>query len=94
MVNCERFVTEELKNLEDTILGSEEKLISLEYNLFCEIREKIKTQIPRIKRSAECIAVLDVISSLAEVAERENYVKPMVNNSDRIVIRDGRHPRS
>ena len=68
------------------------KLISLEYNLFCEIREKIKTQIPRIKRSAECIAVLDVISSLAEVAERENYVKPMVNNSDRIVIRDGRHP--
>jgi len=92
LVNCERFVTEELKNLEDTILGSEEKLISLEYNLFCEIREKIKTQIPRIKRSAECIAVLDVISSLAEVAERENYVKPMVNNSDRIVIRDGRHP--
>lgn len=92
LANYERFITEELKNLEETILGSEDKLINLEYELFCEIRETVKEHIPRIKTTAQNIAQLDVLNCLAEIAYRENYCKPVVNNTENIKIKDGRHP--
>lgn len=92
LVNCERFITEELKNLEDTILGAEEKVTNLEYELFCEIREKIASEVHRIQRTADRLAVIDVLCSLAEVADRENYVKPEVHGGSEINIKEGRHP--
>jgi len=92
LVNGERFITEELKNLEDTILGAEEKVTGLEYELFCEIREKIASEVHRIQRTADRLALLDVLCSLAEVADRENYVKPLVHEGSEINIKEGRHP--
>jgi DNA mismatch repair protein MutS len=92
LANCERFVTEELKELESTILGAEEKLTALEYELFAEIRNEISKQVNRIKKSANCISEIDVVCSLAEVADRENYCLPQINDEDEIVIEDGRHP--
>ncbi|AGC67875.1 DNA mismatch repair protein MutS [Thermoclostridium stercorarium subsp. stercorarium DSM 8532] len=92
LVNGERFITEELKKLEDTILGAEEKVKNLEYELFCEIREKIAAEVHRIQRTADRLAQLDVLCSLAEVADRENYVKPVVHEGSEIDIKDGRHP--
>ena len=92
LANCERYVTEELKNLENQILGAEEKVVTLEYNTFVEIRRKIEEQIHRIQKSANIIATLDVICSLATVAEEQNYVMPIVDNGGEIDIKDGRHP--
>jgi DNA mismatch repair protein MutS len=92
LVNGERFITEELKKLEDTILGAEEKVKNLEYELFCEIREKIAAEVHRIQHTADRLAQLDVLCSLAEVADRENYVKPVVHEGSEIDIKDGRHP--
>ena len=92
LTNGERYITEELKNLENQILGAEEKVINLEYNAFVEIREDIESKIRRIQKSAEVIATLDVLCSLATVAEDMNYVEPMVDNSGVIDIKDGRHP--
>ncbi len=92
LANCERFVTQELKEMEETILGAEGKVIELEYRLFTEIREKIASQVARIKNTALCLAELDVLCSLAEVADRENYCKPEVNAEGRIQIEGGRHP--
>jgi len=92
LVNCERFITEELKNLEDTILGAEEKVTALEYELFCEIRAEIASQVTRILNTAEQIALLDVLCSLAEVADRENYTKPVIHEGGEIKISEGRHP--
>ncbi len=92
LTNGERYITEELKNLEETILGSEGKLVDLEYKLFVEIREKISKEIPRIQKAAETIATLDVLCSFAEVAEDLNYVMPIVDNSGEIKIEEGRHP--
>jgi len=90
--NCERYVTQELKEIEDTILGAEEKVIDLEYKIFCDVRSSIASQVNRIKRTAGCIAEIDVLCSLAEVADRENYCMPEVNNGDKIEVTDGRHP--
>ncbi len=92
LANCERFVTQELKEMEETILGAEGKIIDLEYRLFAEIRETIASQVSRIKNTAACLAELDVLCSLAEVADRENYCKPEVNSDGVIRIEDGRHP--
>lgn len=92
LANCERYVTEELKNLENQILGAEEKVINLEYNAFVEIRENIESKIIRIQKSAEVIATLDVLCSFATVAENMNYVEPIVDNTGTIDIKDGRHP--
>ena len=92
LTNGERYITEELKNLEDVILGSEGKLVDLEYKLFLEIREKISKEIPRIQKTAEVISTLDVLCSFAQVAEDLNYVMPMVDNSGEINIEEGRHP--
>ena len=92
MTNGERYITEELKKLEDAILGSEEKLVALEYKLFLEIREKISKEIPRIQKAAEIVATLDVLCSFAEVAEDMNYSMPIIDNSGEIKIEEGRHP--
>ena len=92
LTNGERYITEELKKLEDTILGSEEKLVALEYKLFLEIREKISKEIPRIQKAAEIVATLDVLCSFAEVAEDMNYSMPIIDNSGEIKIEEGRHP--
>ncbi|MGE5615113.1 MAG: DNA mismatch repair protein MutS [Bacillota bacterium] len=92
LANCERYVTQELKEMEETILGAESKVVELEYGLFAEIREKIALQAERIKKTAACISELDVLCTLAEVADRENYCKPEVNNDGVIDIKAGRHP--
>ena len=92
LTNGERYITEELKNLENQILGAEERVINLEYNAFVEIRNDIEGKIRRIQKSAEVISILDVLCSLAQVAEDMNYVEPIVDNSGVIDIKDGRHP--
>lgn len=92
LTNGERYITEELKEIEDAILGSQEKLVDLEYKLFLEIRKKIAKEIPRIQKTAEIIANLDVFCSFAEVAEDLNYVRPIVDNSGELKIEEGRHP--
>lgn len=92
LANCERFVTQELKEMEETILGAEGKVIELEYRIFTEIREKIASQVARIKNTALCLAELDVLCSLAEVADRDNYCRPEVNVEGIIRIEGGRHP--
>lgn len=92
LANAERYITPELKELEDTILGAEDKLYALEYELYCTIRDKIAAEVKRIQTTAKAIASLDVFSSLALVAERNNYVRPKINESGKIDIKDGRHP--
>ncbi len=92
LANCERFITQELKEIEDTILGAEEKLIELEHKIFSDIRSKIAEQVKRIKATAACLAEVDVLCALAEVADRENYCKPEVTGNEEIVILEGRHP--
>ena len=88
----ERYITEELKNLENQILGAEERVIQIEYNVFVEVREKIERQLQRIQKTANVISILDVLCSFANVAEDQVYVKPEVDNSGIIGIKDGRHP--
>ncbi|MCR5610108.1 MAG: DNA mismatch repair protein MutS [Lachnospiraceae bacterium] len=90
--NAERYITPELKELEDIILGAEEKIINLEYALFSEVREQIASQISRILTTAKAVAELDVFCSLALVAEHNNYVRPNINTEGIINIEDGRHP--
>ncbi len=92
LANCERYITPELKEIEETILGAEEKIVQLEYNLFVEIKEAIAAHITRIKLTAKALAELDALASLAEVADRENYCMPEVTDGDEIQIVDGRHP--
>ncbi len=92
LANAERYTTPELKELEDIILGAEDKLFSLEYNLFSEIRDQISTQVKRIQQTAKAIAKIDVFTSIALVAEHNNYVKPNMNTDGSIYIKNGRHP--
>ena len=92
LTNAERYVTEELKNLENQILGAEEKVVNLEYKAFTDIRDKIEKQIQRIQKTSNIVATLDVLTSFATVAEDMNYVKPEVTNNGIIDIKDGRHP--
>ncbi len=92
LANAERYIIPELKELEDTILGAEDKLCALEYDLYCEVRNTIAAELTRIQRTAKAVAKLDVIASLALVAERNNYVRPKINEKGVIDIRDGRHP--
>lgn len=92
LANCERYITQELKEIEDTILGAEEKVVELEYQLFLDIKNSIAQEIKRIKNTAKSIAEIDVIASLAEVADRENYSMPEVSIGEEIEIIDGRHP--
>ncbi len=92
LANCERYITEDLKKVENEILGAEEKVINLEYNAFCDIRDKIEEQINRVQKSATIIAVLDTLTSFATVADDMNYVMPIVDNSRSLDIKGGRHP--
>lgn len=92
LTNAERFITQELKNMEDKILGAEEKAIQCEYNAFVEIRNQIASQIERIQKTANVIANVDVLTSLAIVAEDNNYVCPEMDDSGVIEIENGRHP--
>lgn len=92
LANAERYTTPRLKELEDTILNAEDKLTTLEYDLFCKIRESIAMELERIQRTAKAIARLDVYASLSLVAERNHYVRPKLNEKGIIDIKDGRHP--
>ena len=92
LTNAERFTTDELKQLEDVILGAEEKLVALEYDLFCGVRDAIAAQVVRIQQTARAIAGTDVFCSLSSVATRRNYVKPSINEKGVIHIKNGRHP--
>lgn len=92
LTNAERYITPKLKELEDMILGAEDKLFALEYDLFCQVREELAAQIPRIQETAKAIAQLDIYASLSVVAQRNNYVRPTVNTKGVIDIKNGRHP--
>ena len=92
LTNGERYITEELKKVENEILGAEEKVVTLEYNAFCDIRDQIEAQIVRVQNSARVVAILDVLTSFATVADDMNYVMPIVDNSGVIDIKNGRHP--
>ena len=92
LANAERYITPELKELEDMILGAEDRLYALEYDLYTEVREKIASQIVRIQKTAKAIAGLDMFASLALVAERNNFVRPKINEKGVIDIKEGRHP--
>ncbi len=92
LANAERYITDELKNLEDIILGAEEKLSNIEYDKFCLIRDTIADEVVRIKKTAKVIAALDAFASMAYVAEHNNFVKPKINEKGVIDIKNGRHP--
>ncbi len=92
LANAERFITPELKELEETILGAEEKLVELEYNIFCDIRNVICQNVERIQKMAYNVAVIDVLQSFGEVADKENYTKPELLENGELNIVEGRHP--
>lgn len=92
LANAERYITPELKELEDMILGAEDKLAALEYDLYCEVRNSIGEQVVRIQETAKAIAHLDVLASLACVAQSNDYVRPSINTKGVIDIQGGRHP--
>ena len=92
LTNCERYITEELKNVEGRILGAKDKAVALEYRLFDDIRKKVASVLERIQTTASAIAELDVLTSIANVAADNRYVRPDVNLKDNIILKDSRHP--
>lgn len=92
LANAERYIIPELKELEDTILGAEDKLYALEYQIYCEVRNVIADEVVRIQKTARAVAQIDTLTSLALVAEQNNYVRPHINEKGVIDIKDGRHP--
>ena len=92
LTNCERFITQELKDLETKILYASERVQAREYEIFCSVREMVKAQFTSIKNTSESLAMLDVLISLAVVAQQNNYVRPDIDVSDEINIVEGRHP--
>lgn len=92
LVNAERFITPELKEFENKVLGAREAICQLEYRLFEEIRKRVSDETPRLQKTSSAIAAIDVLSALSEVADRYDYVRPVVDEGDEIFIRDGRHP--
>ena len=92
LTNAERYTTDRLKKLEDLILGAEDKLFALEYDLFCQVRDTVAGEVKRIQKSARAIAMTDVLASLSSVSTRYNYVKPHINEKGVIRIKNGRHP--
>ena len=92
LANAERYTTPELKEMEDTILGAEDRLYSLEYAVFCELRNTVFEQMGRIQKSASVVAMIDMLASLAYVAEHNHYVRPQINHRGVVSIKDGRHP--
>ncbi len=92
LTNAERYITPELKELEETILGAEDKLTALEYDLFCDVRKQIADQVVRIQQTAKAVATVDVLASLAYVADQNGYCRPAINEKGVIDIKSGRHP--
>jgi DNA mismatch repair protein MutS len=92
LVNAERFITPELKEFETKVLGAEEAICQLEYRLFEEIRKRVSDETARLQKTASAITIIDILGSMAEIADRYDYVKPVVDEGDGIMIRDGRHP--
>ncbi len=92
LVNSERYFIAELKEMETKILGAEEKVVEIEYELFVQVRDMISKEVKRIQQTAGAVAKLDVLYSFAKIAEENNYVKPAVNKDEIIEIEDGRHP--
>lgn len=92
LVNAERFITEELKKQESEIIGAEEKIKKMEYEVFCDLREKIALEMGRAKKTASVVARLDVLSNLAETAVRNGYVRPVINDNDYMYLEKARHP--
>ena len=92
LTNCERFITQELKELEHEILSAQDRITALEFELFCDLREQAAAQVGRIQRSAAAVAQVDVLSSFAAVAAEQGYCRPEVDLSDAIEITEGRHP--
>ncbi|MGB9595023.1 MAG: DNA mismatch repair protein MutS [Candidatus Poribacteria bacterium] len=92
LVNAERYITPELKEYESKVLNAQERISELEYEIFCQIRTEVAKSTVRIQKNASIIAMLDFLSALAYIASKNNYVKPNVNDSDEIIIKDGRHP--
>jgi DNA mismatch repair protein MutS len=92
LVNAERFITPELKEFEAKVLGAEEAICQLEYRLFEDIRKRVSDATPRLQKTAAAISVIDILASLAEVADRYDYIRPVVDDRDEIIIQDGRHP--
>lgn len=92
LANAERYITDELKKLEDIILGAEDKLSNIEYDMFCQIRNSIADEVIRIKHTAKIVAHIDVYCSLAYVSEHGNFVRPSINDKGIIDIKNGRHP--
>ena len=92
LTNAERYTTDRLKELEDIIMGAEDRLYTLEYDLFCDVRDKIAAEVLRIQSTAKAIAGIDVFTSLSTVSMRNNYVKPKINEKGLINIKNGRHP--
>ena len=92
LVNCERFITPELKNLESRILGAHDKSVQIEYQLFDSVRKKVAGEMARVQRTAAAVARLDVLLSFARVSADRQYVRPVVNLSGRIVLKESRHP--
>ncbi len=92
LVNCERFITQELKDMEHTILSAQDKIVALEYELFCALREQTAARVREIQASAQAVAALDVLASFAAVAAQNHYAMPTVDLSDKLEITEGRHP--
>ena len=92
LTNCERFITEELKTIESRVLGAKERITALEYEIFCEIRNKTAEQVLRFQSTAAALAQLDVLCSFAFVAVNNSYCRPKLNNEGVITIKGGRHP--
>lgn len=92
LANCERYITQELKELESKVLGAQERIVRLEYELFSAIRSNVAEQLERVRTTARAVARLDSLCSLAYTAVNNNYVRPVVDTSDEIIIKDGRHP--
>lgn len=92
LVNAERFITPELKEFETKVLGAEETICQLEYRLFEEIQKKVSEETPGLQKTASAVAVIDVLCSMAEVADRNDYCRPLIDEGEEILIQDGRHP--
>jgi DNA mismatch repair protein MutS len=92
LVNAERFITPELKEFETKVLGAEEAICQLEYRLFEEIRKKVSDETARLQKTSSAVAVIDILNSMAEIADRYHYVRPLVHEGEEIMILDGRHP--
>ena len=92
LANCERYITQELKELEGKVLGAKDREIALEYEVLCDVRNRVSNEVVRLQKTAKALAVLDVLLSLAEVAVTNNYTCPQINTDGVIDIKDGRHP--